>query len=56
MPGYHARTGEELWRWFAIPTDPDDPAMITWHNGTEGVGSGNVWVHPGGDDDLGKGH
>ena len=54
MPGYDPRTGEELWRFFIIPTDPDDPGMATWHNGTEGVGSGNVWVFPGGDEELGK--
>ena len=55
MPGYDARTGEELWRFFIIPVDPSDPAMSTWYTGTDGVGAGNAWALLSGDDDLGMG-
>ena len=54
IPGYDARTGKELWRFWIIPIDPNDPAMATWPNGTDEVGSGNAWAPLSGDSELGK--
>ena len=39
----HARTGDTLWRWDPIPTDPEDPAYRTWASGVEEAGGGNAW-------------
>ena len=38
-----ARSGETLWSWDPIPTDPDDPAYRTWTSGVEEAGGGNAW-------------
>ena len=56
IPGWDCRTGEELWRFYIVPIDEDDPAMATWLNGTEGVGAGNCWIPLEGDEELGNGH
>ena len=54
IPGYHARTGAEMWKFWIIPVDPDDPAMVTWPNGTQDIGSGNAWAPLSGDEELGR--
>jgi len=38
-----ARSGEILWTWDPIPTDPDDPAYKTWLSGIEETGGANAW-------------
>jgi quinoprotein glucose dehydrogenase len=38
-----ARSGETLWSWDPVPTDPDDPAYRTWKSGVEEAGGGNAW-------------
>jgi len=38
-----ARSGETLWTWDPIPTDPDDPAWETWVSGVEETGGANAW-------------
>jgi quinoprotein glucose dehydrogenase len=38
-----ARSGETLWTWDPIPTDPDDPARDTWISGVEETGGANAW-------------
>ncbi|CAH1792934.1 unnamed protein product [Owenia fusiformis] len=52
-PAFHARTGKFMWKFMIIPTDPDDPAMKTYRNGTKYVGSGNAWAPLSGDNELG---
>jgi quinoprotein glucose dehydrogenase len=39
-----ARSGETLWTWDPIPTDPDDPAFVTWASGVEETGGANAWA------------
>ncbi|CAH1787414.1 unnamed protein product [Owenia fusiformis] len=54
LPAFNARTGANVWNFTIIPTDPNDPAMATWLNGTtDGVGSGNAWAPLSGDSELG---
>ncbi|HLU05570.1 MAG TPA: pyrroloquinoline quinone-dependent dehydrogenase [Woeseiaceae bacterium] len=38
-----ARSGETLWSWDPVPTDPADPAFRTWKSGIEEAGGGNAW-------------
>ncbi|MGH8166958.1 MAG: PQQ-binding-like beta-propeller repeat protein, partial [Woeseiaceae bacterium] len=38
-----ARSGEVLWTWDPIPTDPGDPAYKTWLSGIEETGGANAW-------------
>jgi len=38
-----AKTGETLWTWDPIPTDPGDPARGTWVSGVEDTGGANAW-------------
>jgi quinoprotein glucose dehydrogenase len=38
-----ARSGETLWAWDPIPTDPGDPAWDTWISGVEETGGANAW-------------
>ena len=37
------RSGEVLWTWDPIPTDPDDPAFSTWETGVKETGGANAW-------------
>ncbi|CAH1801486.1 unnamed protein product [Owenia fusiformis] len=53
VPAFHARTGEFMWKFVIVPTDPNDPAMKTYSNGTENVGAGNAWAPLSGDNELG---
>lgn len=41
--GLDARTGDVLWTWDPIPTDPEDPAYETWETGAEKTGAANAW-------------
>jgi quinoprotein glucose dehydrogenase len=38
-----ARSGEVLWTWDPIPTDPEDPAYSTWTSGVTESGGANAW-------------
>ncbi|HET6630377.1 MAG TPA: pyrroloquinoline quinone-dependent dehydrogenase [Woeseiaceae bacterium] len=38
-----ARSGDVLWAWDPIPTDPEDPAYATWTTGTAATGGANAW-------------
>lgn len=38
-----ARSGETLWTWDPIPTDPEDPAYATWQSGVKETGGANAW-------------
>ncbi len=40
---FDARTGKQLWEFDPVPRNPNDPAMKSWKNGTDGIGGGNVW-------------
>jgi len=40
---FDARTGKQVWEFDPVPRDPNDPAMKSWANGTDGIGGGNVW-------------
>ncbi len=37
------RSGEVLWTWDPIPTNPDDPAYETWETGARETGGANAW-------------
>lgn len=50
---YNARTGEYLWQFDPVPRDPNDPAMASWAQGTDGFGQGNIWSSMAVDNDLG---
>jgi len=44
VQAFDARTGEPRWRWDPIPQSPDDPAYVTWRDGSaHTTGSANVW-------------
>ena len=49
---YNARTGQFVWQFDPIPRDPNDPAMKTWENGTDGIGAANVWTDMAVDNEL----
>ena len=49
---YHARTGKFLWAFDPIPRSPDDRAISTWENGTDGHGAANVWTDMAADNEL----
>lgn len=38
-----ARSGQMLWSWDPLPTDPEDPAYATWQSGVEEAGGANAW-------------
>jgi quinoprotein glucose dehydrogenase len=38
-----ARSGEVLWTWDPIPTDPEDQAYATWAAGAAATGAANAW-------------
>ncbi len=44
LAGFDARTGKELWRWYAIPK-PGDPGSETWKDKTSAwkTGGGGLW-------------
>lgn len=42
---FDARTGELAWVWDPIPRSPDDPAWVTWEDGSSlDTGAANVWA------------
>lgn len=42
---YDAQTGELVWVWDPIPRSPDDPAWVTWEDGSSlNTGAANVWA------------
>ncbi len=40
---FDARSGALKWEFDPVPRNPDDPAMQSWDDGTDGIGGGNVW-------------
>src|SRR5262249_38059645 len=40
---FDARTGAPRWSFDPVPRNRADPAYRTWANGTDHIGSGNVW-------------
>ncbi|CAH1801170.1 unnamed protein product [Owenia fusiformis] len=53
IPAFNARTGQFMWNFMIVPTDPSDPAMGTYRDGTDDVGAGNAWAPISGDNELG---
>ncbi len=49
---YDARTGAEVWKWYATPA-PDEFGGNTWEGDSWKSGGGTMWVQPALDPDLG---
>jgi quinohemoprotein ethanol dehydrogenase len=49
---YDARTGAEVWKWYATPA-PDEFGGNTWEGDSWKMGGGTMWVQPALDPDLG---
>jgi quinohemoprotein ethanol dehydrogenase len=49
---YNARTGAEVWKWYATPA-PDEFGGNTWEGDSWKMGGGTMWVQPALDPDLG---
>jgi quinohemoprotein ethanol dehydrogenase len=52
LVAYDAKTGKEVWRWWAVPY-PGDPGSETWEGDSWKTGGGAMWVQPAVDPDLG---
>jgi alcohol dehydrogenase (cytochrome c) len=52
ITAHNAKTGEEVWRWYAIPA-PGEPGSETWEGDSWKKGGGAMWVQPAVDPDLG---
>lgn len=49
---YDARTGAEVWKWYATPA-PEEFGGNTWEGDSWKMGGGTMWVQPALDPDLG---
>jgi len=52
LTAHNAKTGEQVWRWNAIP-GPGEPGNETWEGESWKTGGGAMWVQPALDPDLG---
>jgi quinohemoprotein ethanol dehydrogenase len=52
LTAHDAKTGKEVWRWWAIP-GPGEPGHETWEGDSWKTGGGAMWVQPALDPDLG---
>jgi quinohemoprotein ethanol dehydrogenase len=52
LVAYDAKTGKEVWRWWAVPY-PGEPGSETWEGDSWKTGGGAMWVQPAVDPDLG---
>ena len=52
LTAHDAKTGEEVWRWWAMPA-PGEPGSETWEGESWKTGGGAMWVQPALDPDLG---
>ena len=52
LTAHDARTGKEVWRWWAVPA-PGEPGSDTWAGDSWKTGGGAMWVQPALDSDLG---
>lgn len=52
LTAHDAKTGAEVWRWWAIP-EPGQPGSETWAGDSWKTGGGAMWVQPALDPDLG---
>ncbi len=52
LTAHDARTGKEVWRWWAVPY-PGEPGSETWEGDSWKTGGGAMWVQPALDPDLG---
>ena len=52
LTAHDAKTGNEVWRWWAIP-GPGEPGNDTWEGESWKTGGGAMWVQPALDPDLG---
>ena len=52
MTAHDAKTGREVWRWYATP-GPGEAGNDTWEGESWKTGGGAMWVHPALDADLG---
>lgn len=49
---FDARSGKQVWEFDPVPRSPADPAMPSWHKGTDDIGAGNVWTEMAVDEKL----
>jgi len=52
LTAHDAKTGNEVWRWWAVP-GPGEPGNDTWEGESWKTGGGAMWVQPALDPDLG---
>ena len=52
LTAHDAKTGNEVWRWWAMP-GPGEPGNDTWEGESWKTGGGAMWVQPALDPDLG---
>jgi quinohemoprotein ethanol dehydrogenase len=52
LTAHDAKTGNQVWRWNAIPA-PGEPGSETWEGESWKTGGGAMWVQPALDPDLG---
>jgi quinohemoprotein ethanol dehydrogenase len=52
LTAHDAKTGNEVWRWWAVP-GPGEPGSETWEGESWKTGGGAMWVQPALDPDLG---
>src|SRR5215472_2648769 len=52
LTAHDAKTGKEVWRWWAIPY-PGEPGSETWEGDSWKTGGGAMWVQPALDPELG---